>query len=362
MVINTKESLAAHTAPMRTQEMQRSANSAWQGSPMQVDVVLNAPLGSVAEQAARLYAAGAAGGFTQEASRDAFFPLAEAADSGLFIYPNVAIAFPRSPMHLAYQAWDLQRLSQGNFALGLGSQIKPHIEKRFSARWDKPVRQMRDYVLALKAIFDTFQTGAPLNFRSDYHTFTLMTPNFSPGALECGVPPIWVGALGPLMTKAAAEVADGVLIHPFNSERFLRETTMPIIDTGLDRRGLGRDQFTIGVDVITGIHRTDAERAAADAGCRINVAFYASTPSYRVTLDAHGWGDLQPQLNALSKQGRWADMPGLITDEMLDAFCVRGTPEQARAELERRFDGIADRVALSLPYGVAPGLLEDLLR
>jgi probable F420-dependent oxidoreductase len=328
---------------------------------MKIDVALDAPLGQVAERSRQLAAAGADGGFTLEANRDVMFPLLQAAASDLYLYPNVAIAFPRSPMHLAYQAWDLQRATEGRFALGIGSQIRPHIEKRYGARWDRPVRQMRQYVDALKAIFATWQHGVPLDFHGDYHTLSLMTPMFVPGELPWGPPPVWVGGLGPMMTRAAAEVADGLIVHPFNTERYLRQVTLPIVDEGLVASGRSRPRFCLVVDVITCVYRNELEREDARQQCRFNLAFYGSTPSYRVTLQAHGWQDLQADLNALSKAGRWEEMPGLISDEVLEEVCVTGTPAEAAHLLRRRYDGIADRIALSLPYRAASGLIEDLL-
>jgi probable F420-dependent oxidoreductase len=328
---------------------------------MKIDVALDAPLGEVAAQAERLKAAGADGAFALEANRDVMFPLLQAAGSELFVYPNVAIAFPRSPMHLAYQAWDLQRATGGRFALGLGSQIRPHIEKRFGARWDRPARQMRQYVEALKAIFATWQDGAPLDFHGDYHTLTLMTPMFLPGRLPYGLPPIWIGGLGPMMTRVAAEVADGLIVHPFNTERYLREITMPIVEEGLSDSRRSRAEFCVVVDVITCLYRNDAEREDARNQCRFNLAFYGSTPSYRVTLEVHGWQGLQEDLNALTKAGRWDEMSALVSDELLEEVCVVGTPAEAARQLRSRYAGLADRVALSLPYHPAAGLIEDFL-
>jgi len=328
---------------------------------MKIDVALDAPLGQVAERSRQLAVAGADGGFSLEANRDVMFPLLEAATSELYLYPNVAIAFPRSPMHLAYQAWDLQRATEGRFALGIGSQIRPHIEKRYGARWDRPVRQMRQYVEALRAIFATWQDGVQLDFHGDYHTLSLMTPTFLPGDLPWGPPPVWVGALGPMMTRVAAEVADGLIVHPFNTERYLRQVTLPVVEEGLVVSRRSRSGFCLVVDVIICVYRNAVERADARQQCRFNLAFYGSTPSYRVTLQAHGWEDLQAELNVLSKAGRWDEMPGLISDEVLEEICVTGTPAEAARLLHRRYDGIADRIALSLPYRAAPGLLEDFL-
>jgi probable F420-dependent oxidoreductase len=335
---------------------------------MKFDIALHADYPDVVARAAEHVRQGFAGVFTLEANRDVFFPLFAVAQSGaaLDVYPNVAIAFPRSPMHLAYQSWDLQRLTGGRFALGLGSQIRPHIEKRYSASWHKPVAQLREYVAATKAIFACFHEGARLDFRGDYYTFTLMTPTFLPAPLSpdgsVAPPPIWMGALGPLMTSAAAQVADGVIVHPFNSEAFLRTQTMPRVLAGLAKSGRARDAFTVNVTAIACLYDDDErERAAALDAARINLAFYASTPSYRVTLDVHGWGELQPELNALSKVGRWTDMATQITDEMIDTLTVRGTPEEAAATMAVRYAGIADRVALSISGSVRPELLERLL-
>lgn len=312
-----------------------------------------------AEHAARaLHEMGFDGAYTQEGNRDVFFPLLLAARAApLDLYTNVAIAFPRSPMHLAYTAFDLQRASQGRFALGLGSQIRPHIEKRYSARWDHPVKQMREYVQALHAIFDCFHEGKKLDFRGEYHTFTLMTPTFVPEPLPWGPPPIWMAALGPVMTRTAAEVADGVLIHPFNSERFLREVTVPAVAEGLRRSGRARDGFTLGVDVILCVYGDEEEQAVAEQGCRFNTAFYASTPSYRVTLDVHGWGDRQPRLNEMTKAGRWGEIGSVVDDELLDTVCVRGTPAEAAAVVRSRYADLADRVSFSVPYAVRPDTL-----
>jgi probable F420-dependent oxidoreductase len=329
---------------------------------VKIDMVLGADLESAGEQARQLHAMGFDGVYTQEANSDVTFPLLLAAQAApIDIYTNVAIAFPRSPMHLAYSAFDLQRVSGGRFALGIGSQIRPHIEKRFSATFGKPVAHVAELVKALHAIFLCFHQGERLDFRGEYYTHTLMTPMFMPAPLGCDPPPIWVGALGPRMTQMAAELADGVLIHPFNTEQFLRSVTLPRIDAGLASRGRDRSQFTVGIDVMACVYGNDAERDVAERGCRSNLAFYASTPSYRVTLDAHGWGDLQPQLNRMTKAGQWAEMPALVDDALLDAVCVRGTPTEAAQILRQRYAGIADRVSLSVPYRIEPATLAQLV-
>src|SRR5258708_6680924 len=250
---------------------------------MKIDMVLSADLDAVGEQTRELHAMGFDGVYTQEANSDVTFPLLLAAQAApIDIYTNVAIAFPRSPMHLAYAAFDLQRAARGRFALGVGSQIRPHVEKRFSARFGNPVAHLAELVRALHAIFRCFHEGERMDFRGEYYTHTLMTPTFIPPPLASDPPPVWVGALGPRMTQMAAEVADGVLIHPFNSELFLRTVTLPRIDAGLAASGRDRSRFTLGVDVMACVYGDDAERKIAEAGCRSNLAFYASTPSYRV--------------------------------------------------------------------------------
>lgn len=329
---------------------------------MQIDTVLSAPLADAGTQAQEFAALGFDGVYTFENAHDVFFPLLEAArHTELFVYPNVAIAFPRSPMHLAHAAWDLQQLAQGRFALGLGTQVKPHIERRYAATWTAPVARMREMIEAIKAVFRCWQDGEPLDFHGDHYTLTLMTVAFDPGPLPWGPPPIWVGALGPQMTRMVAAHADGLLVHPFHTEAFLREHTLPLMDEGFARAGRTRDGFHLGIDTIVCAGRTDEEQAVADTGARWLLAFYGSTPAYRPVLDLLGRGDLQPELNRLSKLGQWDEMAASIDEDLLDAITLRGDPDQVAAELHRRYDGVADRVALTLPYAADASLLGDTL-
>src|SRR6201999_3414804 len=224
---------------------------------------------------------------------------------------------PRNPIHLAHQAYDHQLLSKGRFALGLGTQIRTQIEKRFGAQFDKPVARMTELIAALRAVFESWSTGERLDFRGEYYRHTLMTPNFSPGENPYGPPPIYVGALGPRLTRATAEHADGLLVMPFGNKRFLHEVTMPAVREGLQASGRRPDEFAVIPEIIVSAGGTDAEREQADAGTRRLLAFYGSTPAYRPVLAAHGWEDLQPELNTMSKQGRWQEMGGLITDEIM---------------------------------------------
>jgi probable F420-dependent oxidoreductase len=318
--------------------------------PMKVDVQLSQSVIGAAARAKELEALGVHGVFTFENAHDLFFPLVAAApECGLDLMTNVAIAFPRSPMHLANAAYDLQLLSQGRFRLGLGSQVKAHIEKRFGARWGRPVAHMREWVLATKAILEHWQYGTPLAFEGDYTRHTLMTPAFNPGPNPHGIAPVLVGALGPRMNEMAAEVADGILVMPFNSDAHMAERTMPAIDRGLATAGRTRGDIEIVVEVIVGVGRNDEELERA-RGVRNLLAFYGSTPAYRPVLDVHGWGDLQPELNRLSKQGDWATMGDLVTDEMIDTIAVHGTPDQVAGEIVRRYGPYSSRVCAYFPY------------
>lgn len=322
-------------------------------APLKVDVMLSNSVVGAAERAKALEKLGVDGAFSFENAHDLFFPLAAAAPATrLDLYTNVAMAFPRSPWNLANVAYDLQLLSEGRFRLGLGSQVKAHIEKRFGARWGKPVSQMREWVLATKAILDHWQTGAKLEFRGEYTTHTLSTPAFDPGPNPFGVPKILVGALGPKMNEMAAEVADGNLVMPFNTGRHMRERTMPAIERGLAAAGRTRADIEIIVEVIVGVGRNDEELDAAK-GVRNLLAFYGSTPAYKPVLDVEGWGDLQPELNRLSKQGDWATMSTLVTDEMVDTIAVHGTPDEVAKEIVARYGTYADRICAYFPFYTA---------
>jgi probable F420-dependent oxidoreductase len=327
---------------------------------VKIDVMLSDSVVGAAARARALDQTGVDGVFSFENSHDLFFPLVAAApECSLDLMTNVAIAFPRSPTHLAHAAYDLHLLSEGRFRLGLGTQVRAHVEKRFGARWDKPVRQMREWVLATKAILQSWQDHTRLDFRGDYTTHTLMTPAFDPGPNPFGVPKILVGALGPKMNEMAAAVADGNLVMPFNTERHMRERTMPAIERGLAAAGRQRTDIEVTVEVIVGVGRTDEELEAARA-LKSTLAFYGSTPAYRAVLDTEGAGELQPELNALSKQGRWADMTGLITDDLMHTIAVFGNPDEVATEIKRRY-GDCDRVCAYFS-GYQPGddLIADL--
>ncbi|MBM9458358.1 TIGR03617 family F420-dependent LLM class oxidoreductase [Nocardioides sp. zg-536] len=322
---------------------------------MLLDLQLTGRPDEALASARELTEAGAAGLFTFEGPHDVFLPLAAVAgrvDTDLMT--NVAIAMPRSPVHLAHAAWDLQLMSHGRFRLGLGSQIKPHIEKRYGATWSPPAARMREIVGAVKAILTAWQEGTPLEFRGEHTTHTLMPPTFVPGPNPYGVPPVLLGALGPLMTRTAAEVADGLLVMPFHSHRHIQERTMPAVAEGLALAGRSAEDFAVLPQAILAMGRAEEEILTARAAVRGLLAFYGSTPAYRSVLDIEGWGELQPQLNALSKLGDVAAMMALVTDDMVDTLAVVGTPEECAAELLRRFGAFADRVCCYFPGYHAP--------
>jgi len=323
---------------------------------MLLDVQLDARPDLAADRARELVAAGVDGLFTFEGPHDVFLPLAAASGAvETDLMTNVAIAMPRSPMHLAHTAWDLQLMSRGRFRLGLGSQIRPHIEKRYGATWSPPAARMREIVAAVKAILASWQDGTRLDFVGEHTRHTLMPPTFVPGPNPYGAPPVLLGALGPVMTRTAAEVADGLLVMPFHSARHFSERTLPGVAEGLARSG--REAIAIFPQAILAMGRTEAELAAATTGVRGLLAFYGSTPAYRPVLDVEGWGDLQPELNALSKQGDVAAMKALVSDEMIATIAVRGTPEECAAEIARRFGGVAERVCCYFP-GYDPPLAQ----
>ncbi|GBF14275.1 phthiodiolone/phenolphthiodiolone dimycocerosates ketoreductase [Rhodococcus sp. Br-6] len=330
---------------------------------MKIDVQLDGRPQKAAARARELAELGVDGLFTFEGPHDVFLPLVSAAGAvDVDLMTNVAIALPRSPMHLAHTAYDLQTLSRGRFRLGLGSQIRPHIEKRYGAEWSRPAARMREIVLAVKAIFDAWEGNSRLRFEGEFTTHTLMPPTFDPGPNPYGPPPICLGALGPVMTRTAAEVADGLLVMPFNSVRHYRERTLPAIEEGLDRAGRHAADLAIYPQVIVGTGRTPDELAAASRGVRSLLAFYGSTPAYRPVLDVEGWGDLQPELNALSKVGEYAAMAELIDDKMLTTLAVHGTPEECAAEIVERFGAYSDRVCCYFPgYPIRDGHIADLV-
>lgn len=311
------------------------------------------------ERAHVLKEAGASGVFTFEGPFDVFTPLVLASSvKNLDVMSNVAIAFPRNPIQLAHQANDLQLISEGRFILGLGTQVRAQIEKRYGVEFDHPVARMKELVGALRAIFATWNEGERLDFRGEYYRHTLMTPTFVPGPNPFGPPPIYLGALGPRLTRATAEVADGLLVMPFGSKRFLHESTLPAVREGLAAAGRGESDFEVVPEIIVSV---DTGRDDDHASTRMLLAFYGSTPAYRPVLDAHGWGDLQPELNAMSKQGRWQEMATLIDDEILHTIAACGTPSEVAAHIRDRVDGVSDRICLYQPGPIEVDALAEIV-
>ena len=294
------------------------------------------------------------GAYSFEGAHDPFLPLVAAASntSKIELITSIAVAFARNPMTLANIGYDLNLVSQGRFILGLGSQIKPHITKRFSMPWSSPAARMKEMVEAINAIWDCWQNGTKLNYRGEFYTHTLMTPFFNPGPNPYGLPKIYVAAVGPLMTQAVSESADGLLAHPFNSPKYINDVTLPIINKGLKTTGKTRDQFDLSVSVMTGIGATEETHQQAVKACRDQVAFYASTPNYKAVLETHGLGHLSEELNKLSKQGQWKEMGEAIDDETLKTFAVvEETPEALAKEIKKRYGTIGQRIAPVLYSG-----------
>ena len=320
---------------------------------MKVDAGLigTQPLQQVPAAARRLEAQGYDGLVTAELSHDPFLPLVLAAEhtERIQLMTSIAVAFSRNPMILANLANDLQAFSNGRFILGIGSQIEPHITKRFSMPWSHPAERMREFILAMRAIWAAWYEGKKLDFRGRFYTHTLMTPMFTPTNNRHGAPPVVLAGVGPKMTEVAGEVADGLLVHAFTTARYLKEVTLPAIERGLARAGRSRAAFQVCYPpfVVTG--RDEKEWRAARSGIAKQLAFYGSTPAYRGVLELHGWGELQTELNRLSKQGAWDAMGERISDEILEAFAIVCEPKDVAAEIRTRFGGLADRVLCSFP-------------
>jgi probable F420-dependent oxidoreductase len=273
---------------------------------------------------------------------------------------SIAVAFARSPMSTAVLAHDLQAVTGGRFVLGLGTQVKAHVTRRFSMPWGQPAQRLREYVQALRAIWSAWESGDRLDFAGEFYTHTLMPPTFVPESQPFGPPPVLLAGVGPALTEVAGEVADGFLPHAFTTERYLRAVTLPALQRGRARSpDPGAAMTVYGAPmIVTG--RTEAELTVAAAAVRAQIAFYGSTPAYRPILELHGWGELGDDLHALSRAGRWGDLPALIDDDVLAAFAVVAESERVVAELDRRFGRLFDRLTLSLPYPVDDGTLDSI--
>lgn len=328
---------------------------------MKVATMMTAPRQAV-DEAARLEAAGYDAIFTNESKHDPFILSAMVAErtSRVEIITYIAVAFARTPMLAAYSAHDVNVLSNGRFTLGLGSQVKPHVERRFSMPWSHPAPRMREFVRALHAIWDSWYDGAKLAFEGEFYRHNLMTPTFMPDDTELGRPRVGVAAVGPEMTKAAAAVADNLLCHSFTTPRYLRAVTIPSIAKVLEAEGRPADALRlIGMPFIA-YGETKEEIAKATAGVKKNIAFYASTPAYRGVLDAEGLGERQPELLQLSKAGEWDRMGTLIDEDFVRTFAVVGNAEECAEQLHERYDGVFDMIC---GYAASePGMPEPVMK
>ncbi len=311
-----------------------------------------ADISDVGRKTRELVDIGYDGIYAFEGANDGFMPFVIAAEHAKtqVLSTQIAVAFARNPLTLAYQANDLQMLSGGRFILGLGTQARQNIEQRFSMPWGKPVTRMRDMVGAIRAIQHTWQTGERLNYRGEYYSHTRMQPMFTPKPNPHGPPPIMLGGIGRPMTKLAGEVADWFVVIPFSTPQFVRDVTLPALAAGRAVAGRPPEALRVAAQcmVVTGAN----ERSFAEAfeRTRAQIAFYGSTPIYAKALDAEGWGDLHPRLRALSRTGQWAEMSALVSDEMVRRFAVVGEPAAVAKLLHTRFAAWADRVSLMTTY------------
>ena len=318
---------------------------------MKVDASINGKLCGVVAETKRLEAMGYDGVRVAELNHDPFLALTLAAEhsQSVDLVTSVAVAFSRNPMTMAMLAHDLNAFSGGRLVLGLGSQVKPHIERRFSMPWYKAAQQMREFIEAMHAIYDCWYEGQRLDFVGEFYTHNLMPATFMPENLQAGRPRINLSATGPLMTRVAAEVADGMIMHPFSSEKYIREVTLPAIEEGLRRSGRTLDEFELDYAPIiaTGVDEASIQRAID--GARDRIAFYGSTEAYRPVLEVHGWGDLQTELNQLNKRRQPVEMAALISDEILHTIAVVGTPTEVIDAMKLRLGGIIKRTGFQVP-------------
>lgn len=330
---------------------------------MKIDAgLLVTDMKQVAGRVRELEEVGFDGCFTFEGPHEPFMPLVLAAEhSNLEIGTGLAIAFARTPMTVANLAHDLQHFSEGRFWLGLGSQIKPHIEARYSMPWSKPVSRMKEFVFALRAILASWNSNEKLDFRGDFYTHTLMPPIFNPGPAKGGAPPIYLGGVGPKMTEAAGEVADGMLLHPFHTERSLEQVMLPNLKKGLATSERELSDFTLCAQVLIVTGNDEAGFENARAMARNQVAFYASTPAYRSVLEAEGRGELQPELRRLTKEGRWHEMAALIDDVLLGRIAAVGTPSEVADVLYARYGSLAERLGFSSPFPLSQDCASEII-
>jgi probable F420-dependent oxidoreductase len=297
--------------------------------------------------------------WTSETQHDPFLPLGVAAlhTQRIGLGTAIAVAFARNPTSLAYLAWDLQAASQGRFILGLGTQVQAHIERRFGMPWGPPAPRLREMILAIRAVWDSWQNGTRLNFRGEHYKLTLMAPFFNPGPIEHPHIPIYIAAVNELMCQLAGELCQGLHVHPFHTTRYLREVILPNVQKGLGQAGRQRSAIALSSSVFCITGETPEAMARAREEVRSQVAFYASTPSYSKVMELHGWHSQREQLSSLAIRQRWAEMPALISDDMLAQFTVEGRPEELPTLVQMRYHNLLDRVTFYLPFDPAKASL-----
>ena len=320
-------------------------------------------IAEIKEAAQHVEALGFDGLITPETGHDPFFPLLIAAEhtQRIALGTSVAIAFPRSPFVTAQIAWDLQHFSGGRFQLGLGTQVKGHNERRYSTPWvGPPGPRLREYILCLRAIFDTFQNNTPPRFQGKYYQFTLINPFFNPAPIEHPHVPIYISAVGPYMCRLAGELCDGIRLHGFNTLKYTQEVVLPNLEAGAKKAGRSLKDIDIvgGGFIITGRNREELERLKQ--ATRNQVAFYGSTRTYHGVLEAHGWGEIGMRLHQLSLEGKWQEMASLITDDILREFAVIGAPDEIAPQIKERWGGIVTTVSLAFPGRM--GLDDEVVR
>ena len=329
---------------------------------MKIDASAASNMSNIGSHARQLERLGYDGLRVAELNHEPFMPLALAASqtSTIELVTSVAVAFARNPMSLAIQAHDLNAFSRGRFLMGIGSQVKPHITRRFSMPWHKAARQMREFIEAMNAIFDCWYEGKTLEYVGEYYQHTLMPKTFTPQNIEFGRPKVLLSATGPLMTKVAAELADGMIMHPFSSEKYMSEVSMPAIQEGLRRSGRTLDEFIIDYAPMIATGTTEEELNTSIAVVRDRIAFYGCTVAYKPVLDIHGWGELQDELIALNRQHKTKQMSDLITDDMVRTIAIVGEPLEVIESMRDRLAGVVGRTGFSVD-GFSDQQISELL-
>ena len=294
--------------------------------------------------------------WVNETKHDPFVQIATASGSTsrIGLGTSIALAFTRSPTTLAYTSWDLQSLSRGRFVLGLGSQVKGHIERRFGMRWEAPAPKMKDEVLALRSVWESWQNGTKMDYRGRYFHLDLMTPFFNPGPIEHPTIPVYIAAVNEGMCRVAGMVEDGIHVHPLHTARYLREVILPAIAEGASKASKRKEDVAIAASVFAAVGDDKNEIRGVREAMRQQIAFYASTRSYRKVLELHGWGDVGDRLHALSVEGDWAAMGKEVTEEMLNEFVIEGSWSEIGGIAGRKYSGLADRVRMYLPFDGDP--------